>query len=66
MEIFSVSTCDSSTKSMADHKAMRIILSHESPSCITDVFGVDQAFGVVKCRITSLWHGLACTRKSAD
>lgn len=30
MEIFSVSTCDSSTKSMADHKALRIIVSHES------------------------------------
>lgn len=66
MEIFSVSTCDSGTKSMENHEALRTILSHESPACITDVIGVDQAFGVVKCRIASLWHGLACTRKAAD
>lgn len=58
MGIFSVSTCDSGTRSMAGHKALRIILLrvHEHLASVTDVIGVDQAFGVVKCRIASLWQ----------
>lgn len=56
MGIFSVSTCDSGTRSMAGHKALRIILLHEYLASVTDVIGVDQAFGVVKCRIASLWQ----------
>lgn len=56
MGIFSVSTCDSGTRSMAGHKSLRIILLHEHLASVTDVIGVDQAFGVVKCRIASLWQ----------
>lgn len=37
-------------------KALRIILLHEHLASVTDVIGVDQAFGVVKCRIASLWQ----------